>query len=44
MVGARPNTLWHATLGPGFHQTGWALAQGQVLHSVWRPMEKHQWN
>lgn len=43
MVGPRRNELWHATAGPGFHQSGWSLTRDQVLHAVFRPQEKFRW-
>lgn len=43
MVGARRNELWHATDGPGFHQSGWGFFEGQTLFAVYRILDKHRW-
>lgn len=43
IVGANKNELWHALPTPGFHQSGWAFLDVQVLYAIYRIEDKHRW-
>jgi len=43
IVGTRPNELWHALPGAGFHQGGWSLLDSQVLYAIYRIDDKERW-
>lgn len=43
IVGARKNTLWHATPA-GVHRTGWGQYDGvAVVHHAFRLSDRHRW-